>query len=122
MALNWQADTNAADLILEGAYDTTDLEDATTLLLCHCQRVTLLDTIPNLITLADFVSKLKIWSESTSTSPSGRHLCHYKTLLKPLTTENPVYDDKQLNEDHTALLNAHLNIINYCLKHGYSLD
>jgi hypothetical protein len=121
-SLNWQADTNAADLILEGVYDTTDLEDVTALLLRHCERVTELDSIPTQLSLDDFVSKLKIWSESTSTSPSGRHLGHYKTLPKPLTTEDLEYDDKQLNEDRIALLNAHLNIINYCLKHGYSLD
>jgi hypothetical protein len=107
---------------LEGDYNSADLDDITALLLRHCERVTELDTIPHQINLADFVSKLKIWSESTSMSPSGRHLGHYKTLLKPLTTKDLEYDEDQLNADHGALLHVHLNIINYCLKHGYSME
>jgi hypothetical protein len=121
-SLNWQADTNAADLILEGDYDTTDLDDVTALLLRHCERVTELNTIPHQLTIEDSVSKLKIWCESTSTSPSGRHLGHYKTLLKPLTSDDLEYNEDQLNADRNALLHAHLNIINYCLKHGYSME
>jgi hypothetical protein len=121
-SLNWQADPNAANLILEGDYNSTELNNITARLLRHCERVKELDTIPHQITLADFVSKLKIWSESTSTSPSGRHLGHYKTLLKPLTTEDLDYDEDQLNADRGALLSTHLNIINYCLKHGYTME
>jgi hypothetical protein len=33
------------------------------------------------ISLDDFVSAIQVWNENTSTSPSGRHLGHYKLLV-----------------------------------------
>jgi hypothetical protein len=33
------------------------------------------------ISEADFISGFKDWKESTSTSPSGRHLGHYKAIV-----------------------------------------
>jgi hypothetical protein len=39
------------------------------------------------ITYEDFRDALKRWKESTSTSPSGRHLGHYKVLLLQLQSE-----------------------------------
>lgn len=49
----------------------------------------------DLLTFETFVSAIKKWKESTSTSPSGRHLGHYKSLLAidskscKYTKENP---------------------------------
>jgi hypothetical protein len=35
----------------------------------------------DLFTFESFTSAIKKWRESTSTSPSGRHLGHYKSLI-----------------------------------------
>jgi hypothetical protein len=43
--------------------------------------------ISSRITLSNFTTAIKVWSEKTSTSPSGRHLGHYKILVK--TFEDP---------------------------------
>jgi hypothetical protein len=32
--------------------------------------------------MEDFIGKFRVWREGTSKSPSGRHLGHYKTLIK----------------------------------------
>jgi hypothetical protein len=45
--------------------------------------------ISSRIACADFISAIKVWNEKTSTSPSGRHLGHYKLLVKPLKTRMP---------------------------------
>ena len=41
-----------------------------------------LEEIDTVITPDQFISAIKIWKEQTSTSPSGRHLGHYKTIIK----------------------------------------
>ena len=38
--------------------------------------------IPTEITAADFISGFKKWKERTATSPSGRHLGHYKAIIR----------------------------------------
>jgi hypothetical protein len=38
-------------------------------------------TLPDLLTLENFTSTIRKWKEATSTSPSGKHLGHYKSLL-----------------------------------------
>jgi hypothetical protein len=116
--LSWEGDTHAADLILRGEYTNDELEDVTQLLLKHCESVSPLDAIEPEITLAAFTGKLRIWRESTSTSPSGRHLGHYKTLSRPIAYACDIEERDELEEFRLALLQAHLDIINYCLRHG----
>jgi hypothetical protein len=41
------------------------------------------------ITEEDFISGFKAWKESTSTSPSGRHLGHTTRLFLTLTVYDP---------------------------------
>jgi hypothetical protein len=59
-SLNWQADTNTAELLLNGHYDADSLDDVTQLLLRHCKQSSSLDAILAPITLAEFVWKLKV--------------------------------------------------------------
>ena len=37
------------------------------------------------LTVQQFISGIKIWKETTSTSPSGRHLGHYKAIIRDAT-------------------------------------
>ena len=81
--VDWGAASHTADLILEGKFDnqgTTTLEQALT---CHMQKRTDLDVIPNTITTAEWTNKIRSWPETTSTSLSGCHLTHSKTLIAP---------------------------------------
>ena len=120
--LNWQASTDQAEYILQGNYDNQDLDSITSLILQHCRSITTLDSIPAPLTMDEFVAKLRVWNERTSTSPSGRHLGHYKVLLKSYASDTTSPMETELEQYRNDLLRAHLQIVNYCLKHGYSLQ
>ena len=47
------------------------------------------------ISTKDYINAIKAWKETTSTSPSGRHLGHYRTAIM----------DKAMVQLHTDLLN-----------------
>ena len=74
--LNWSASTGTAELILEGDYHNSELNSITQLLIDNCTRVTDLDSLEPTITEKDMKRKYTRWKESTTTSPSGRHLGH----------------------------------------------
>jgi hypothetical protein len=120
--LNWHADTETAELILQGTCTNDELDDVTQLLLKHCAATTKLDTITNGLTLDEFIGKVRAWREYTSTSPSGRYLGHYKTVIRPITTACEPWETDNTESGRLELLRAHLNIVNYCLMHGYSLN
>jgi hypothetical protein len=75
------------------------------------------------------VGKLRVWRESTTTSPSGLHLGHYKAFCARHQysdiddedlTEDQVVEKHELNMMQQQLLELHLNLLNYALSRGYS--
>ena len=71
----------------------------------ECRRPASVTQISSFITIADFTKTVKEWKETTSTSPSGRHLGHYKTAL--------------LDDRITAL---HVAMLNLPIMHGFAPD
>ena len=69
----------------------------------ECRRPDSVKEISSIISVADFTKTVKEWKETTSTSPSGRHLGHYKTTL--------------FNERMTAL---HVSMINLPIMNGFA--
>ena len=71
----------------------------------------------NIISIVNMTSGFKKWREDTSTSPSMRHLGHYKCLLKP--------DGQKLKEKlkdfNTTMLAIHNIIINSATSTGIPL-
>jgi hypothetical protein len=61
----------------------------------ECKRPAHVLDICTTITLDDFKNHVKKWKESTSTSPSGRHLGHYRTAIQ----------DDRVASLHTDMLN-----------------
>ena len=61
----------------------------------ECRRPDNVLSVDPVITCKDFVESIKAWKEKTSTSPSGRHLGHYRTAIL----------DRDLVSLHTDLLN-----------------
>jgi hypothetical protein len=59
--------------------------------------------VNNLISLDDYKDTLHRWKESTSMSPSGRHLGHYITLLKRIGDELDEVGETILQLHHTML-------------------
>ena len=100
-------DTLEAQALLEGTYDPARIEDPSVLLLLlyHMQQIQYLvdQKLASTITPDEFKGKLKAWRESTSTSPLGQHLGHYKTLVarhecSDVTDEDALEDIEKRNE------------------------
>jgi hypothetical protein len=69
-----------------------------------------------LVTSADFKSFFAKWKEITSTSPSGKHLGHYKALLSPAFTDNDV-----LLASADRIVQLHVALLNLAATHGSPL-
>ena len=69
------------------------------------------------ITMHELIRRLRRWKEATTTSPSRRHLGHYKALLPP--TNYNLQDF--LVEPEGQILSVHLHLLNFCATTGCSL-
>jgi hypothetical protein len=69
------------------------------------QNVKEVEAIKTEISEADFAYGIKHWSKKTSTSPSGRHLGHYKSLI-----QDPVQ------------LECQTTMMNIAIYHGIALE
>jgi hypothetical protein len=67
----------------------------------------------------DFTTAIKAWNEKTSTSPSGRHLGHYKLLVKTLEDPNTTDEIRTVTEEILKLL---VHIMNLACNKGFSLQ
>ena len=77
------ATSKQAEMVLAGEFEDDDIDDILMMILQNTKQKTP-ETVDAYITKEDFVGKMKVWRESTSTSPgSKRHLGHYKALLTP---------------------------------------
>ena len=102
------------------------------ILIRHMAHVREMAKAPEYPTITDdeFCSKLKVWSETTTTSPSGLHLGHYKALIarhefsidasEEDITEEMAQQKSELDHKQAALRAVHLTLVNYALEHGYS--
>ena len=64
---------------------------------------------------------MKSWRETTSTSPSGRHLGHYKVLVSDIDRSLTPNEQETLRDIQKDIARAYVGIVNYCIKHRYSL-
>jgi hypothetical protein len=90
--IDWMASTITADMILnsEDPFEDIDiLPNIARELLVSFPHSSPLNAVSEEVTLAEWTGKMKSWKETTSTSPSGMHLGHHKTLIKPFLLENP---------------------------------
>lgn len=134
--LGFQGDGDVGEQILQGTYDTTDLDDNVALLIEHMKQsaeMAALESHPT-VTEAEYTQKLKVWKESTSTSPSGLHLGHYKALISKHQytdvedleggdedTEDEVAAKRdKWNHMQSTMLTLHVTMLNYALERGYS--
>ena len=108
-------------------------ENATTalrLLLDHLKQTAEMENQASHPTISEdaFSGKLKVWRESTSTSPSGLHLGHYKSLIArhqysevdQNDNENLQSSKSELDMMQRELRTLHLRLMNYALARGYS--
>ena len=117
--VNFEASTQTSDLILEGDYTSSELDDITQLLIQHIKQVDD-PTIDGTITHDEFKEKIQSWRESTSTSPSGVHLGHYRAYYAPHNLDPKTPEGQEFEQKRQAILDAQLFLINYAIRRGYS--
>ena len=75
------------------------------------------------ITVESFRGKIRKWRESTTTSPSGRHLGRYKALFSKgaynLEDEDEVEQFASKQSDIVKLI---ISVMNYCIDSGHVLE
>ena len=134
--LGFCGDASGTRDILEGRMDATGHGPHVQLLLKHLNQIDEIAQHPTYPTIseADFVGKLKVWKESTTTSPSGLHLGHYKALVAQHQFSNDDPDTEladsvgmpefskreEWDRMQQEMRTFHLHLINYALERGYS--
>lgn len=118
---DWAANSEEADRTLAGQYSSVDLDELQQLLLSHCTREHE-KVLDNQVKASAFRQRLLRWDERTTTSPSGLHLGHAKALVVPLHVADESESGQLLKTQQQDLFDAHLSMINYALRHGYSYD
>ena len=98
--------TEEATAIVSGdciSYMGIEMSRELQIFLEECKRPSTVNIIEHAISRADFTKAVKDWKESTSTSPSGRHLGHYRTAI--------------LDADVTGL---HTDLLNIPIEYGFA--
>lgn len=111
---NWCASSPSATTTLNGTF-TPYADDLVNRILRHLNRKVPPTLAP--LTLSQLIRRLRRWRETTCTSPSRRHLGHYRVLLPPAKFDL----DEYMSSKAGQILQLHLQIINYCAMTGYSL-
>jgi hypothetical protein len=118
-AVDWTASTPEADDILLGTLPFAEeaLNETSTHFLHQFEVSTALNSVSSAITMQECVGKMKVWRESTTTSPSGMHLDHHKTLLKvlPAPSESPQPGTLTLESKREHLLQGQQDLLNYAI-------
>ena len=100
--------TDYATSVIEGTCALDEYPEETQAIFTELRRDEAIPLIPSEINFDDFVNALKKWPERTSTSPSGRHLGHYKSLLLPIPADTDESGQKLLRMHHEMLQIAQL--------------
>ena len=128
--LGYDSQTETAKQILQGEYQYSGGDSNVQLLLKYLNYTEDIEQLKVETTISeeDFRSKMSVWRESTSTSPSGLHLGHYKALIAHHRYSNIPEDEDEdhrqnrdrLNRMQREMLDLNLALLNYALTRGYS--
>ena len=116
--IDWAASSAAADKILAGTYEWKIDDQKCTAVLKACQIASDLEESKAELTENEFKGKIKCWGEATTTSPSGRHLGHYKSLFAEPTYDKDEQEEEyqRFKEKQQQLRSLVLDILNYCIR------
>jgi hypothetical protein len=124
--IHWMASTIMADMILNGEdpFKDFDILDIARELLASFAHSSPLHVVSDEVTLEEWTGKMKFWKETTSTSPSGMHLGHHKTLIKPFHPENPPVGTPpellELEAHRQDIAQAQVDWLNLAIKNQYT--
>jgi hypothetical protein len=74
------------------------------------------------VSTEDFHHGFLHWKESTSTSPSGRHLSHYKAIINDPKRKKESRNENYMSKRKLDLLELYTNLVNIPLKYGFALE
>jgi hypothetical protein len=121
--IDWAASTPEAEQVLQGQYQMDSEIPNCKDLLQACTASTMLDETPAELTLEEFKGKIKSWRESTTTSPSGRHLGRYKALfVTGYADYDSVAGEVSIQDKQSAIASLIISVINYCIRNTYVLE
>ena len=84
------------------------------------KKQTDLDTILSTITINEWKKKIKVWKESTSTSPSGFHLMHSCALIFSHDIPPHHNDYDAIEQQHQEIIEWQVHLLNTALTNAYS--
>ena len=122
---DWSTSTKEAEEVLNGTYDTKDdpeLTEIMKLILMNCVEIAPPKKSTSKITVAQLRGKMKVWREGTTTSPSGRHLSHYKSLFTVIYKSLKATERKELKEIQERIAGCYVATINHAIRHNYSYE
>lgn len=123
--IDWLALSPMAEDVLQGRYDHPGDIPQLQNLIQECSSVAPFDILPTTLSMEEFQRKIQTWRESTTTSPSGRHLGRYKALFVSTPEqfeEQSPEDPMKFEEKQHLIAHLKLSIINYCLRNTYVLN
>ena len=120
---DWNTSTDEVEAVLNGTYDTeedAELTEIMKLILTKCVGINPPKKSSPEIMVAQLRGKIKVWREGTTTSPSGRHLGHYKRLFTVIDKSLEATERKELKEIQERIAGFYVATINYAISHNCS--
>eukprot|EP00957_Ditylum_brightwellii_P208048 15355631-Ditylum_brightwellii.AAC.2 len=99
------------DLVLQGEYTNTELDDITQLFLSNCKLETGYSNIGEKITHGVWIGKVCAWREPMTTSLLGRHLGHFKALICCHSLNFNYKEGQELTNKQMDLIDAHVALL-----------
>jgi hypothetical protein len=120
--LGYDGTTQTAISVTEGniPFSVTNLSQGSIAILKHIANKNHLPPIDDDITFEEFWQGIRKWNEKTSTSPSTRHLGHYK-VLQCSDGNDQNYSDAEPNPSN-IIMKVYYYIAMAALKSGNTLD
>jgi hypothetical protein len=119
--VNFQANTTQeCETMLHGDYNSSSLDEITALVVKHFHLLTECDVLTPTVTEKEMMDKYKFWPESTTTSPSGRHLGHCRALLPGLRTTTE--KGQEIDSKRIELVRMHHQMLDHALSKGHSFQ
>eukprot|EP00957_Ditylum_brightwellii_P103832 7909229-Ditylum_brightwellii.AAC.1 len=99
-------------MVLKVEFNSEELDEAQKLFIQHCKLEPVNKVIGTKIAKAQWTGKVSKWRENITTSPLGRHLGHFKALLRkcaesPDTKEGTDMESKKQGTINRGLHSGH---------------
>ncbi|MFM8621857.1 MAG: hypothetical protein ACKOB3_00515, partial [Holophagaceae bacterium] len=120
--IDWGANSKESEEVLDGDYiPPAAFQSLCSEVLQECKRKAEDELVEASTSPEEFKGKMKRWKESTTTSPSGRHLGRYKAMYGKSIYGDNDDETRDFYEKQQALIGFVLGTMNVCIRSGYVL-